>query len=293
MSYDLYFKARDGANIDEQQFLNYFQQQRHYQIQDSQAWYVNEATGVDFCFTLTPLAEAYAPHGEPYPVALNIHYFRPDYFIREVEPEVTAFVRAFDLLVSDPQLDGMGEGEYDAIGLIAGWNSGNEFAHSVLLQEPKYRDAVRHLPGSQLHQAWQWNYRRLMRQTQAGPATFVPDVLLMQVADETATVAIWPDGMPMVVPKVDYLCVRREALAPRRWFRRQKKDMAFVPWSQVEPLLLQHGQSELDGSITLHYPAPPSVVSKFIRRLPTQDFPVTLLKAGSVLTRELVLAHDS
>ena len=72
MSYDLYFKARDGANIDEKQFLNYFQQQRHYQIQDSQAWYVNEATGVDFCFTLTPLEEAYAPMSITYDTLFGI-----------------------------------------------------------------------------------------------------------------------------------------------------------------------------------------------------------------------------
>ena len=32
------------------------------------------------------------------------------------------FVKHFDLLVSDPQCEGMGQGEYDAAKLVRGWN---------------------------------------------------------------------------------------------------------------------------------------------------------------------------
>ena len=63
---------------------------------------------------------------EYFPVAFNVNYFRPSYFILEAESEIMAFVKHFDLLVSDPQCEGMGQGEYDAAKLVRGWNFGNE-----------------------------------------------------------------------------------------------------------------------------------------------------------------------
>ena len=61
MAYELYFRARQHAGMDEARFLYYFHHRPHYRVQDGQAWYINEATGVDFCFTLTPLPDAQAP----------------------------------------------------------------------------------------------------------------------------------------------------------------------------------------------------------------------------------------
>ena len=114
MSYDLYLKARSGT-LNEEHVLEYFRGRPNYVVEYRQASYENEDTGVHFMFGMHA--------GEPesteaaYPVAFNLNFFRPSYFICEAEPEVTAFVRQFDCVVFDPQSTGMGEGEYqDEIG---------------------------------------------------------------------------------------------------------------------------------------------------------------------------------
>jgi len=43
-----------------------------------------------------------------YPIAFNLNYYRPSFFVLEAEPEVTALVRQFGLVVMDPQMQGMG-----------------------------------------------------------------------------------------------------------------------------------------------------------------------------------------
>ena len=158
MGYELYFRARAHAAMTEARFFDYFQHRPHYQVHDGQALYFNEATGVDFCFTLTPLPDALAPRDAHYPLVLHIGYLRPDYLIQEVEPEVTAFVRFFELQVADPQAGGMGEGEYDPILLVSGWSGGNELAHAAMLQTGSV-EAFYHLPSLQLRRIWRWNWR--------------------------------------------------------------------------------------------------------------------------------------
>ena len=46
-----------------------------------------------------------------------------------------AFVHAFDLVVDDPQMAGMGRGEFSADGFLAGWNAGNRFAHGAIVAQ--------------------------------------------------------------------------------------------------------------------------------------------------------------
>ncbi len=48
MSYDLYFVGNAGPSQDE--FFGYFRDRPCYELNDNQAWYRNEDTGVYFCF---------------------------------------------------------------------------------------------------------------------------------------------------------------------------------------------------------------------------------------------------
>ena len=86
MSYDLFFRPRHGI-LEAQQFAAYFARRKHYELNGKQAWYENEDTGVGFSFDLEdPLDES---DDDPFPIAMNINFFRPSYFILEAEPEVT------------------------------------------------------------------------------------------------------------------------------------------------------------------------------------------------------------
>ncbi len=136
MSYDLYFKPRQGS-FTEEGFNLYFRDRPNYKCEGSQAWYGNEDTGIYFVFEFQTAREPEEGDDEVleyFPVALNINYLRPSYFIVEAEPEVTAFVKHFDLLVSDPQMEGMGVGEYSSEKLLTGWNCGNEFGYTAILK---------------------------------------------------------------------------------------------------------------------------------------------------------------
>ena len=286
MGYELYFRARQHAGMDEARFLDYFQHRPCYQVQDGQAWYVNEATGVDFCFTLTPLPDALAPRDGHYPVVLHIGYLRPDYLIQEVEPEVTAFVRCFELQVADSQAGGMGEGEYDPILLVSGWNSGNELAYAAMLQHGSL-GSIYDLPSLQLRRIWRWNYRRAERQARLGSATLVPEIQMREHEGAVITVVEWPDGCAAIIPPADYLLIPRTRLAPRRWWRAEP-DCTLVEWKQMAPLLQLHGQHEVDGAIALQYRQIPRSLEKMIRRLAPGVLNGGLLKPAQILTRELV-----
>jgi hypothetical protein len=119
MSYDLLFKPRKGL-FNQVDLSGYFSRRQGYKINRSQAIYGNEDTGVYFQFDSQAVNEG--PAEDHSPVAFNINYFRPSYFILEAELEVSAFVREFELKISDPQIGGMGEGEYRSDLLVSGWN---------------------------------------------------------------------------------------------------------------------------------------------------------------------------
>ena len=288
MSYDLYFKPRSGSFSGEL-FHAYFRNRPNYKCEGVQAWYGNEDTGVYFVFELQTEQPPEVDGDEPleyFPVALNINYLRPSYFIFEAEPEVTAFVNHFDLLVSDPQMEGMGDGEYNAEKLLSGWSCGNEFGYTSILRDESNRSGIAHLPAEKLHNAWRWNWSRSEVQARVGESKFVPRIMFMNLGGSTVTAAVWPDGIPVIITPVDYLCIPRKELAPTKFFRK-KEDTTFVTWDKALPVLLKHGTQNEDGSISLNYVTPPADVVKFVQSLPAENRTLAGLSADRVLDREI------
>ena len=78
MSYDLYFEAGAGKKLDAKSFGAYFRARRHYQVENGQAVYQNEDTGVYFIFD------------EPQEgvVAFNLNFLRPHVFALEAAGEL-------------------------------------------------------------------------------------------------------------------------------------------------------------------------------------------------------------
>jgi len=99
MSYDLFFTQPE---ITLEQFLDYFAGRSRYRVENAQAWYENEDTGVYFCFdySIEPEYDPEAPAGI---VAFNLNFYRPHFFALEAEPEVRSFVDYFNCSVHDPQ----------------------------------------------------------------------------------------------------------------------------------------------------------------------------------------------
>jgi hypothetical protein len=284
MSYDLFFQPRQGY-IDENAFKDYFSSRLNYTVNMPQAWYQNEETGVYFVFELSQ-GDEIEEGEEQYAVSLNINYFRPSYFILEAEPEVTAFVKHFDLLVSDPQTDGMGDGEYSADLLIRGWNHGNAFGYSAILNDPANRPDVKHLPTDILKKSWSWNLQRVALQNELGESVFVPKIIYLVMDGKPVTAATWPDGIPIAVPEVDYFIVPRKELAPRKFFRRVE-DHTFISYVAALPILEKY-RSQENSKFILGYDAPPKDVVDFVQNIPRVQLVISGVAPDSMLDTELV-----
>ena len=126
MSYDLFLKS-NAAALDADGFEAYFDTRPNYTVNNGQAFYENEDTGVYFSFD-------YASD-EAETVAFNLNYFRPHFFGLEAAPEVAAFISAFNLNIHDPQTDGMGDGPFSVEGFLRGWNAGNRFGYRAVLSQ--------------------------------------------------------------------------------------------------------------------------------------------------------------
>jgi hypothetical protein len=286
MSYDLFFKPRT-KEILSAEFEQYFSSNPLYEFEFPQAWYKNEDTGVYFLFEWQEPAEVEDDEMREFVVALNINYFRPSFFVLEAEIEVTKFVRHFDLLVSDPQIQGMGDGEYDASKLISGWNEGNEFGYASILRDPASQEGVIGITTQKLVDSWRWNFEKTQIQAVFGESKFVPRIIYLLLDSKPVTAAVWPDGIPIVVPKVDYFIIPRSELAPRIFFRRVE-DQTIATYSEVMGLFERNKENRPDSLLVLNYEHPPESIKVFVGQLPRMEPTWKFIALDSALNKELV-----
>jgi hypothetical protein len=288
VSYDLYLRPRSGP-YDSAAIDAYFAMRPCYQLSQYQAVYGNGDTGVYFLFDLhQEMQDEAETH---YPIAFNINYFRPSLFIIEAERELTRFVKTFDLVIEDPQIGGMGVGDYDAAKLVEGWRQGNDFAIRALRkQDPP----IPHWPVAtdKLTRAWRWNLRRAARQAELGDDAFVPRIMFAEVDGEIVTLAAWVDAIPCELPDVDYFWIVRQTLAPKRFFRR-RDDHGLAPRAQFLPLLQRYGAPAAEGGTLLGYRETPETLAAFVRGLPARRPTPKTIPADKLIDRESVEAAEA
>ncbi|MBC8024717.1 MAG: hypothetical protein H7Y89_01885 [Steroidobacteraceae bacterium] len=294
MSYDLYFNPRGGV-LDDERVAAYFRGRSNYEVDLPEIHYSNADTGVYFHFTLHDAEEQDAELDEDatkYAAMFNINFYRPSYFILEAEPEVTAFVKAFDLTISDPQIDGIGDGEYDPAKLVSGWNTGNEFAYRALLSGEDAPTDVASLPRARLEAIWRWNFERARLQERLGERVFVPLKMLLRVDGSVCAVSAWPDAIPIATTAVDHFVVGREEFAPRKLLFR-RKDSTFVAWQTALPWLEKYRSREHPDPFVLDYAETPGDLGKFVESLPVVAPQVEGIPFDQILDREWVDQHWS
>lgn len=281
MSYDLFMKPKNGDVLFEH-FQSYFESRKNYSIEGPQAWYQNEETGVYFVFEYQGVEEG---EEENFPLAFNMNYFRPSFFVQEAEPEIREFISKFDLTVDDPQTNGMGVGEFSSEKFVSGWLHGNEFGYQSILRD---NPEVHTLPSIQLEKVWAWNFSKERLQNEVTDDVFVPSIMIFNYQGKTVTACVWPDAIPSIIPPVDILLIGRKKLAQRKFFRKVE-DMAIGTWNVVQPLLDRHKNKMQGEAYYLYYQAVPSEIKQKIRSLTPLDV-ATLerLSVDQVLNRELV-----
>lgn len=235
MSYDLYIYPH--GPFAEADFARHFSGRPNYQMGDgsSDAWYRNDETGTYFSFSFSPPATeaeiAEQLRDEPdlandadwrarkacASVAFNMNYIRPHVFAVEAEPEVAAFLEAFDSAIEDYQSDGMANGPYSREGFLRGWNVGNSFGYRVILahaDNPVTLEALPEVAAAQnllvadserIADVWSWNFARKGIQDAleaAGHDVFVPKIMWGREKAGGSPIAfvVWSAGVPTVFP---------------------------------------------------------------------------------------------
>ncbi len=286
MSYDLLFRSRhDCTPINDETFLAYFSGRLNYQIQGGrQAWYSNEDTGVYFSFELSDATED--PEAEPSDAAFNLNFYRSHIFGLEAEPEVASFVATFNPLIIDPQ-GSMGGDGYSRENFLNGWNSRNEFGFRAVTDQPDV-DPPQFLPSEAIERFWKWNLARRRLQEQVGESIFVPRIMFLRSTKGVASLVVWEDAIPILLPEVDFVLIMRHELAPQRFLRR-KKDQALVPWSQVLPALASYKTLGEDLAYRrLDYSAAPSELISWVKNLSAYRGQFNGIPVDQILDRELL-----
>ena len=282
MSYDLFFNGAH-ATPTRADFAGYFANRDRYTLKGLQAFYENGDTGVYFCFEFCEDGDEASE-----PIAFNLNYFRPHFFGLEAGLEVDAFVRRFNLDVSDPQTHGMGNGPFSVEGFLRGWNAGNRSAFFALLSVDNRPDVFVY-PTDSLESVRRWNFGRATLQREVGDSLFVPKYMFMKSGNRACTAIVWPDACPIYVPQSDLVFVLRDTTL-RAAAGDHSPEIAIVNWQQIAPIITLFPQH--DGVVPYYqlvYDVPPNHIVDFIKSLPIAEADKELgLANDQVLNEELV-----
>jgi hypothetical protein len=225
MSYslDFYFEPP----VRRHRLLRHFAARRHFSVEKDRVVYENRHTGVYFFIHLSSARKLF--HSNVVSAEFEINYYRPSYFGVEAEKELSDFVAVFQPRIEDPQIRGMGEGPYSREGFLSGWNFGNVFAARNALS-PGHN--VTSMPADELRATWEWNYHRAER-AQRNPRLFVPGITFSRIENHPSRVVVWGEGMPILLPEVDYVLVGRVVSGEARF--------GLAPWSEVVEVVRRAG----------------------------------------------------
>jgi hypothetical protein len=287
VSYDLFFIEPE---ITLQQLEAYFSGRNHYKVENNQAWYENEDTGVYFCFDYSAESEddPEAPTGK---VSFNLNFYRPHFFAIEAEPEVHNFVKHFGFKIHDPQTKGMGEGQYNTDGFFSGWNHGNEFGYKAIMKSEEPPEVINTLPGNNLEAIWRWNYVKQETQNNFVEDIFVPGIIFIQKGGKLLSIVVWPDAIPTLIPQVDAIVIPRQELAPRRIFKK-RDDLCIVNFGQALPLLEPFRTNEyVIPSFKLSYSNAPDNIKSFVKNLKPLSGDMNGVPVDQILNEEIINKH--
>ncbi len=294
MSYDLFFMKKCGESSNAE-FDAWFASRPGYTVRHGQASYANEDTGVYFSFQLEheqePDPDDAAAGLGPRWASFNLNYVRPSVFALEALPELQAFVDTFKLTVRDPQIDGMGTGDFSADGFLRGWTCGNELGIRAILQSHGPNAIAATLPTARLHPIWRWNYGRRQLQETLGESVFVPQIMYARGETGVTTMCAWPDAIPVALPACEAIIIGREQPARGLFkrFRQPETQMILVDMRQVLPLLAKFPlKSDPIEYRLLDYPSPPAELTAFIASLPAGAALPDVLATDAIMDEELV-----
>jgi hypothetical protein len=294
MSYDLFFVPKNhGCSLVAESFRDYFAAREHFTVENNQACYTNDDTGVYFSFDFKGGNEREPSDDEDgdqgrYLASFNLNYFRPHIFGLEAEPEVAAFVQQFDLRIDDPQFGGMEQGEYSHKGFLDGWNAGNEFGYKAIISQNGLAAVAGTLDSQTIERYWTWNFGRRQFQKELGDNIFVPRVSFCSYDGEVASFAVWPNGIPIALPVTDLLLVGRDRKKASTGTEADN-EFSLVRFADAKSLVHKFPR-KIQGTAfhLLDYQRPPAIIEHWVDSLALYEKSIEGLAVGSILDAELV-----
>ncbi len=284
MSYDLYFTS-PSISLDE--FESYFSKNPLYELNNGQAFYQNDATGVYFFFSHG--AEDEDDFDFNVEASFNLNFYRPHFFSLEAVAEVEQFVSHFNCEIVDPQNDGMDNSLFSLDGFLKGWNAGNHYAVKSIYSKPDSPNNISLMPTKRLEKIWQWNYSIAEKNSIFGERLFVPRIIFMKVNGMIGTCAVWPDAIPTFLPSVDFLYVPRKNNAPKKLLKKRTEDNCLIYKRDFPKFFLDYIVEDSGiEAFKLPNPETPGFIKRYISGLTAFDGQIEGIAIDSVLNQELV-----
>lgn len=212
MSYDLYFYKRQNQQISESDISNYLTNNLCLANEQGNQWfYENDDTEVYFSFDINE------PETDPETIELeivldfdytrfsfNLNFLRPDFFGQEAFLFVDQMISDLGLHVVNPQstTDEVSPAQPEEGELYRNWSEINA-RHSAHFYEEL---ELNYYPLPASNAVWKHNFNKRQKQDELGEEYFVPKVMVLQTSADKriVTLAVWPEGLPILVPQVDY-----------------------------------------------------------------------------------------
>lgn len=202
MSFDVFFcKPENSPKAPSKNLIKYFSERTHFELNDGQAFYENEETGVYFNFELLIedsdefkelCGDISIPGFQICPVSFNINCFRPHIFGLEAEIEILSFMEHFDLFALDPHIeDGMKPLKYDNGDFFESWSIGNKHSYQFMSTQDGLFDDKGFLPTTVLTRCWKWNYEAENLRKQYSEQLIVHRIFCISLDNKIVTCMAW------------------------------------------------------------------------------------------------------
>jgi hypothetical protein len=259
MSYTLEFYFEPP--VQETRILRYFAARKCFAAAKNVIFYQHPDTGV--YFMIRPrLARYLLLRKKVVSVEFEINYNRPSFFGIEAEKELAEFAAAFQPRIDDPQIHGMGEGPYSGEAFLKAWDFGNLFTVRTGLSKGFDQD-IASMPRDALHAAWSWNYQRGVRD-RLNSRCFVPTIKFVRIEGRPRRVVIWGQGMPILLPRVDYVLIGRIVSGAPQF--------GLASWSEVLQVVQRDGLDTAQDPLKLGYAVTPPAIADWMNSIPLVDF---------------------
>lgn len=292
MSYDLQFLSKSiNSKPSKENVFAFFENRNYYKISNDQAIYQNEDTGVYFIFEYEQISEeelAENPFLISFTLLLNV--FRPHIFGHESALEIESFVNHFDLNIQDLQIDGMGVGPFSRECFINSWDNTNKIGYESLLPNENPED-LNILLTAQIHNNWNWNYKKAALQNSLGESIFVPRISFFKINGSLLSTIVWTDNIPAILPIVDGIIAPRMRLKRKKLFGSKNPDFTFLKFNDILPHISNYEKNNFNGieGWKLSYSTAPGSLDDYIRNLPEirKDYLIPV-SVDKILNKEII-----